>query len=70
MRLMRRDDGPEELVTTTEASAEKDGPEVSMMKTKASIEEAEDTTHLSELLQQVNVYNGGGAGVLTGIPPL
>ena len=34
-RLMRRDDGPEELATMTEASAEEDEPEVSTMTTEA-----------------------------------
>ena len=49
-RLLRRDDGPEELATTTEALAEVDEPEVLTTITDASIEEAEDTTLLSERL--------------------
>ena len=49
-RLLHRDDGPEELATTTEASAEEDELEVLMTTTDLSIEEAEDTKHLSERL--------------------
>ena len=48
---------------TTEASVEKDDPEVSTMTMEASIGEAEDTTRLSERLQQVNIYKDGGASV-------
>ena len=55
-------------MTTTEASAEEDEPEVSTMTTDASIEEAEDTTRLSECLRRVNVYDDGGDGVFTGSP--
>ena len=51
------------MATTTEASAEEDDPEVSTMTTEASIEEAEDTTRLSESLQKVNVYDNRGSGV-------
>ena len=39
------------MATTAEVSAEVDNPEVSTMTTDASIEEAEDTTRLSEHLQ-------------------
>ena len=49
-RLLRRDAEPEELGTTTEASAEEDDPEDSTTKTKASSEEAEEKTRLSERL--------------------
>ena len=49
-RLRRRDDGPEELATTMEASAEEDDPEVSTMITEASAEGAEETTRPSERL--------------------
>ena len=48
--LLRCNDGPYELATTTDASSEEDKPEVSTKTTEASIEEAEDTTHLSESL--------------------
>ena len=47
---MRRDDGPEELATITEASAEEDETEFSTAKMEASIEEAEDTTRQSECI--------------------
>ena len=50
-RLQRCDDGPEELATTTEASAEEDDPEVSTMTTYASDEELEETKSPSELLR-------------------
>ena len=43
--------GPDELVTTTEASAEIDDPEKSATTTETSEEEAEETTHLKERLQ-------------------
>ena len=56
------------MATTAEASAEEDNPEVSMMITEASIEEAEDTTCLSKFLRRVNVYDDGDAGVFTGSP--
>ena len=39
-RLRRRDDGTEELATTTEALSEEDGPEVLMTTTEASTGEA------------------------------
>ena len=52
MRLMRRDDRPEELVTTTEASAEEDKPKVSTTTTDSSLEEAEYKTRLSERLRR------------------
>ena len=51
-RLLRRDDRPYELATTIEASAEEDDPKVSMETTEVSIEEAEDTTSLSEHIQR------------------
>ena len=56
------------MATTTEASSEEDDPEVSTMTTEASIEEAEDTTRLSERLRRVNVYDNRGAGVFTDSP--
>ena len=56
------------MATTTEASAEEDDPKASAMTTEASIEEAEDTTRLSECIQRVNVYDDGGASVITGRP--
>ena len=40
-RLQRRDDGPEVLATTTEASEEEYNPEVSTTIAEASAEEAE-----------------------------
>ena len=49
-RLWRRDDGPEELATTTEASSEEDDPEVLTTTTEASSEESEETTRPSERL--------------------
>ena len=48
--MMCRDDGPEELATMTEASAEEDEPEVLATTTEASIEKAEDATRPSERL--------------------
>ena len=51
-RLLRRDDGPQELATTTEASEEEDETKVLTTTTEASIEEAEDITRLSERFQQ------------------
>ena len=51
-RMLRCDDGPYELYTTTEALAEDDDPGVLTTTNEASIEEAEDTTHLSELLRR------------------
>ena len=54
--------------TTMEASVDEYEPEVLTMTTDASIEEAEDKTHVSERLQRVKVYNDGGAGVFTGSP--
>ena len=56
------------MATTTEASAEEYKSEVSTMTTEASIEEAEDTTRLSEYLQRVKLYDDGGVGVFTGRP--
>ena len=50
--MLRCDDGPEELSTTTEASAEEDEPEVLTTTMEASIEEAEDTTRPSERLRR------------------
>ena len=50
-RLLHCNNGPQELATATEALAEENDTEVSMMTTEASIEEAEDTTRLSERLQ-------------------
>ena len=47
-RLLRHDDGPEELTNTMEASTEEDEPKVLTMTTEASIEEAENTTLPSE----------------------
>ena len=52
----------------TQALAEEDEPEDSTMTTKASIEEAEDTTRLSKNLRWINVYDNGGANVFTGSP--
>ena len=49
-RLRRRDDGPGELPTTTEESAEEDKPKVSMMTTEAL--EREEKTRLSECLRR------------------
>ena len=46
-RPRHRDDGPEELATTTEASAEEDEPGVSTTRTEAPAEEVEETTRLS-----------------------
>ena len=66
--LLHRDEGPYEMATTTEASAEEYKSEVSTMTTEASIEEAEDTTRLSEYLQRVKLYDDGGVGVFTGRP--
>ena len=54
------------MATTTEASAEEDDPEVSTMNTYASIEEAEDTTRLSERIRRVKFYDDGGVGIFTG----
>ena len=51
------------MATTTEASAEEDDPKVSTTIMEVSIEGAEDTTRLSERLQQVNIYKDGGASV-------
>ena len=48
--MWRRNDGPEKLATTKEASAEEDDPKVSTSTTEASAEEAENTTRLSERL--------------------
>ena len=50
--MLSRNDGPEELVTTTEVSAEEDEPEVLMTTTEASIEEAEDIMLPSERLRR------------------
>ena len=47
-RLLRRNGRLEGLATTMEAWEEEDEPEVSTTTTEASIEEAEDTTCLSE----------------------
>ena len=49
-RLRRRDDGPEELVTTTEASTEEDEPKVLTTRTEVLAEEAEEATRTSERL--------------------
>ena len=49
-RLRRRNDGPEELATTTEASTEEDKPKVSTTIMEASDEKAEETTRPSERL--------------------
>ena len=51
-RLRRRDDGPDELATTTKASTEEYEPKVSTTRTEASIEEAEEITRPSERLQR------------------
>ena len=48
-RLRRRDDGPDELATTTEASEDKS--EESTTTNKVSAEETEEPTRLSERLQ-------------------
>ena len=49
-RLLRHDDGPEDLATTAEASLEEDEPEVFKTTMDTSIEEAGDTTRPSECL--------------------
>ena len=49
-RLRRRDDGPDELATTTEASSEEYAPEELTTTTEASEEEAEETTRLNKRL--------------------
>ena len=49
--MLPRDDGPEELATTTEVLEEEDVTEVSTTTTDASIEESEDKMRLSERLQ-------------------
>ena len=49
-RLRRLDDGPEKLATMAEALIEEDEPDVSTTTTKASDEEAEETTCPSERL--------------------
>ena len=49
-RLRRLDDGPEKLATMTEALVEEDEPNVKTTTTKASDEEAEETTCPSERL--------------------
>ena len=54
-------------MNTAEASAEEDEPKVSTMTTETSIEDAEDTTRLSEHLQRLNAYDDGVADVFTGI---
>ena len=51
-RLQLRDDGPEELETTTEALAEEDKPKDSTTPTEESEEESEETTRLSERLRR------------------
>ena len=51
-RLRRRNDRPEELATNMEASSEEDYTKVFTTTTEASIEEAENTTRLSERLQR------------------
>ena len=56
------------MATTTEVLAEEDEPDVLRMTIEASIEEAEDTTRLSERLQRVNIYDDGGANVFIGSP--
>ena len=50
-RLWRRDDGPKELATTTEASTEEYDPKVSTTITEVSAEEAEEMTRLRERLR-------------------
>ena len=54
--LRRQDNGPEELATTTETSAEEDEPEVSKTTTDASAEGAEDTMRLSERLRRRRIW--------------
>ena len=49
-RLQRRDDGPDKLATTTEASAEEDALKVLMTKTEVLEEEAEEKMRPSERL--------------------
>ena len=51
-RMRRRDDGPEELATPMEVSAEEDETRELTTKMEALAEEAEETTRLSECLQQ------------------
>ena len=51
-RLRRRDYGPEELATMTEASTEEDEAEVLTTTLEASDDKAKETTLLSEHLQR------------------
>ena len=51
-RLLRRNDGPEELSTTTDALADEDEPEFSTTTMDASIEKAKYTMRLSERIQR------------------
>ena len=51
-RLRICNDRPEELATTTEASAEEDEPKVLTMTTEASDEESEDTTYSIERIRR------------------
>ena len=51
-RLGRRDNGTEELVTTTETLTEEDKPKVLTTTTDALAKEVEETTRQSERLQQ------------------
>ena len=62
---MCRNDGPEELATTKEASAEEDDHEVLVTTAEASIEEAEYKTRPSEHLRQQRRQCIYGLRVLT-----
>ena len=62
--LLRCDDKPEELATTTEAPEEEDDPEVPTMTTELSIEEAEDTMLTSERLRRQRSQCVNGIRVL------
>ena len=64
-RLQRRNDRPEKLATTTEASVEEDYPEVSTKTTDASAEESEEKKLPSERLQQQKRRCVYGLKVLT-----
>ena len=64
-RLLRCNDGPEELATTTEASVEEDEPEILTTTTEASIEKVEDTMPPSERLRRWRRWCVYGLRVLT-----
>ena len=58
-RLWCCDDAPEDLATTAEALSEEDNPNYLTMRIEALVDEAEETTRLS------NVSNGGDGDVFT-----